>query len=96
MPRSQRPEIEIRPLLYVIQADAIDIDASSCGSTVQEEKMSRRALGFALPGSLGLILLAIWLILTGLGELLGVHFPSEGVILGLLALVAGVLILIGR
>jgi hypothetical protein len=57
--------------------------------------MSRR-VGFALPGSLGLILLAIWLILYGLIAVLGVHFPSEGIIMGLLALAAGILILIGR
>jgi hypothetical protein len=57
--------------------------------------MSRR-VGFALPGSLGLILLAIWLILTGLIAVIGFHFPSEGIILGLIALAAGILILIGR
>jgi hypothetical protein len=47
--------------------------------------------------SIGMILLAIWLILTGLMALVpSMTLPYAGVILGLLALVAGILILIGR
>lgn len=45
---------------------------------------------------LGLILLAVWLILTGLVQLLGLSFTGLPVILGLLAVAAGILILIGR
>lgn len=44
---------------------------------------------------LGFLLLGIWLVLTGLSSL-GLSFPGLGVILGLLALAAGVLILIER
>jgi hypothetical protein len=45
----------------------------------------------------GMILLAIYLILTGLLALiLSVAIPYAGIILGLLALIAGILILIGR
>jgi hypothetical protein len=42
----------------------------------------------------GMILLAVYLILVGLASLAGLVIPS--VIYGILALVAGILILIGR
>jgi hypothetical protein len=42
----------------------------------------------------GMLLLAIWLILSGLGGLIAIPIP--GVLLAALALIAGVLILIGR
>lgn len=45
---------------------------------------------------LGFVLLAIWLILWGLNGLVGLSFQGFGVILALLAIAAGVLILIGR
>jgi hypothetical protein len=44
----------------------------------------------------GMLLLAIWLILTGLFALFSISFAGEGVIMGILALAAGILILIGR
>ena len=44
---------------------------------------------------IGWILLAIWLILTGL-QAFGLNFPSEGIILAILAIAAGILILIER
>jgi hypothetical protein len=50
----------------------------------------------AINRSLGFVLLAIWLILTGLTTLAGFHFAYQGVIYGVLALAAGVLILLGR
>lgn len=46
--------------------------------------------------SLGMLVLAIWLILTGLIGLFGLTFPSSGIVMGILALAAGALILIGR
>jgi hypothetical protein len=46
--------------------------------------------------NVGMLLLAIWLILTGLFALFGISFAGEGVIMGILALAAGILILIGR
>ncbi len=57
--------------------------------------MSRRRVRFAFPERWGFILLAIWLILTGLIALLGLSFSGLGLIMGLLALVAGILILLG-
>ena len=46
--------------------------------------------------NLGMVLLSIWLILTGLLALVNLSFPSQGTIMALLALAAGILILIGR
>ena len=43
---------------------------------------------------LGYILLAIWLILEGLILLLGLSFAGLNVIMGLLALIAGIIILL--
>lgn len=43
--------------------------------------------------NLGMLLLAAWLIITGLGEF-GLRLP--GLIMGILAIAAGVLILLGR
>jgi hypothetical protein len=46
--------------------------------------------------NLGMLLLAIWLILTGLISLLGLSFAGLGTVMALLALAAGVLILLQR
>ncbi len=45
--------------------------------------------------NLGFLLLAIWLILTGLIALFRLSFTGLDIIMGLLALAAGILILIG-
>jgi hypothetical protein len=49
-----------------------------------------------LPANLGITLLAIWLIATGLMTLLSVSFANAGLILAVLALAAGILLLLGR
>jgi hypothetical protein len=50
-----------------------------------------------LTKSLGMLLLGIWLILTGLlGLVPGLAFAGSGTVLAVLALVAGILILLGR
>ena len=46
--------------------------------------------------SLGMICLAVYLILTGLVALFSVTFTGIGLVLGLLALLAGILLLAGR
>lgn len=46
------------------------------------------------PKSIGMILLAIYLILVGLMALAGVVIP--GILLGIVALAAGILILLGK
>ncbi len=47
------------------------------------------------PNNLGLLLLAIWLVATGLVSLLNISFTGSAVILALLAIAAGVFILLG-
>jgi hypothetical protein len=49
-----------------------------------------------LISSIGMWLLAIWLILTGLIPLLNLSFSGLGAIMQLLAIAAGVLIIIGK
>jgi hypothetical protein len=44
----------------------------------------------------GTLLLAIWLILYGLSQLVPFNFPGKAAIMALLALIAGILLLIGR
>ena len=51
----------------------------------------------AMPGrNLGRLLLAIYLILIGLLSLLSITFPASATVLAVLAVAAGVLLLIGR
>lgn len=45
---------------------------------------------------IGMLLLAIWLILTGLIGITDLSFNGLGLIMAILAIAAGVLILIGR
>ena len=49
-----------------------------------------------LTRNVGMLLLGIWLILTGLLQVASISIPGIGIILALLAIVAGILILIGR
>ena len=49
-----------------------------------------------LTGNLGLLLLAIWLIVTGLIPLLNLSFSGLGTVMAILAIAAGVLIVVGR
>jgi hypothetical protein len=46
--------------------------------------------------NLGMLLLALWLILTGLIPLLNLSFSGLGTFMSILALAAGILIVIGR
>ena len=48
------------------------------------------------PKNLGMVLLGIWLILSGLLPLLDVSFPRQGLLLAVIAIAAGILILLGR
>jgi hypothetical protein len=51
-------------------------------------------MAFTVTRSAGMLLLAIWLILTGLAGLVAVPIPH--VLMSALALIAGALILVGR
>jgi hypothetical protein len=53
-------------------------------------------MAIRLTRNLGMLLLAIWLILTGLMPLLNLSFSGAGTIMAILAIAAGVLLLIGR
>ncbi len=44
----------------------------------------------------GRMLLGVWLVLTGLIQVLGLHFDYMGLVLGILAIVAGVLVFLDR
>jgi hypothetical protein len=46
--------------------------------------------------NLGMLLLALWLILTGLIPLLNLSFSGLSTLMSILALAAGILIVIGR
>ncbi|HEX9449819.1 MAG TPA: hypothetical protein VF934_00220 [Burkholderiales bacterium] len=46
--------------------------------------------------NIGMLLLAIWLILTGLIPLLNFSFSGLGTVMAVLAIAAGILIIIGR
>lgn len=45
--------------------------------------------------SAGFVLLGIWLILTGLSRLARVNIPNRDIVLAVLAVIAGILILLG-
>jgi hypothetical protein len=49
-----------------------------------------------LPKHLGMVLLGIWLIVTGLLEFVSIPVPALGIVMAILAIAAGVLILLGR
>jgi hypothetical protein len=49
-----------------------------------------------LTKNLGMLLLGIWLILSGLIPLLGLSFSALALLMAILAVAAGVLILLGR
>jgi hypothetical protein len=46
--------------------------------------------------NLGMLLLAVWLVLTGLIPLLNLSFSGLGTVMAILAIAAGVLIVVGR
>jgi hypothetical protein len=49
-----------------------------------------------VPKDLGMLLLAIWLILTGLLQVVTIAIPAIGTIMAVLAIAAGALILLRR
>jgi hypothetical protein len=46
--------------------------------------------------NIGMLLLAVWLVLTGLIPLLNFSFSGLGTVMAILAIAAGVLIVVGR
>jgi hypothetical protein len=46
--------------------------------------------------NIGMLLLAVYLILYGLAQVIGLTFQHEGLVWGILTLAAGILLLLGR
>lgn len=46
--------------------------------------------------NIGMLLLAVWLIMTGLVPLLNIGFSGLGTVMAVLAIAAGILLVIGR
>ena len=66
------------------------------GRSVRRPYLGRKVNNMRLPKNLGMVLLGIWLIVTGLLQVVSIPVPAIGTILAVLAIAAGVLILIGR
>ena len=49
-----------------------------------------------LTRNIGMLLLALWLVLTGLIPLLSLSFSGLGIVMAVLAIAAGILIAVGR
>jgi hypothetical protein len=49
-----------------------------------------------LTRNIGMLLLALWLVLTGVIPLLSLSFSGLGIVMAVLAIAAGVLIAVGR
>lgn len=74
---------------------AYDVASDMIGPS-RTHKESNMKISKKLTQKLGMILLAIWLILTGLFQLVSFDFPYKAVIMSILAIAAGVLILFDR
>lgn len=59
-------------------------------------KLTKNLGMLLLTKNLGMLLLGIWLIVTGLLEVVSIRISDSGTILAVLAIAAGVLILLGR
>lgn len=72
------------------------------GSKIPQEFLSTervsapRKLSMKLTRSVGMLLLAVWLILSGLVPLLRLSFSGLGTVMAVLAIAAGILIAVGR
>jgi len=70
--------------------------ALAAGVLILMNNLRMGGRGGGLPANLGYLLLAIWLILTGMLPLLSITFAGSGTILAILAIAAGVLLLLRR
>ena len=72
------------------------LNACDEGARFSHKEVNNMKVNMKLPKNLGMLLLGIWLIVTGLLQVVSIHVPAIGPILALLAIAAGVLILLGR
>ena len=77
------------PAMNILTSGMLD---SPLGDTNQGLDMAR----INLTQNLGMLLLGIWLIVNGLIALLGLSFQGLPLLMGILALAAGILILLRR
>ena len=69
----------------------------SVGRRIKEKNLLQKEVNnMNLTKNLGMLLLGIWLIVTGLLQVVSIPIPAIGILLALLAIAAGVLILVGR
>jgi hypothetical protein len=67
--------------------------ASFFGAVISSDEWR---LQMKMTRNIGMLLLALWLILTGLIPLLNLNFSGLGTVMAILAIAAGILIAIGR
>src|SRR5450759_616904 len=74
------------------------VSSRRCSGCIGNRPLTQREIGdgMRVTKNLGMLLLAIWLILTGLLQVVSIAIPAIGTIMAVLAIAAGVLILIGR
>jgi hypothetical protein len=70
-----------------------DASLTAISVSTMRRSYSMRWIG---TNNLGMLLLGIWLIATGLLPFVSITFVNMGLVLAVLAIVAGVLILMGR
>jgi len=58
--------------------------------------LRRRMNTVRMPNNLGILLLAVWLILTGIIPLFNLTFSGLSIIMAILAIVSGVLLILNR
>jgi hypothetical protein len=76
-------------LIHVVEAqDAFGVRHPLC--------FAERSRSMKLTRNLGMLLLGIWLFLTGLIPLLSLSFSGLGTVMAILAIAAGALIILGR
>jgi hypothetical protein len=76
--------------------NALLSDASLSAALRQPNSTEGPRMAIRLTRNFGMLLLAIWLILTGLMPLLHLSFSGAGTMMAILAIAAGVLILVVR
>lgn len=62
----------------------------------ESHSLHKEVNNMKLVKNLGMLLLGIWLIVSGLLQVVRISVPHIGILMGLLAIAAGVLVLFGR
>jgi len=70
------------------------LDPQQIPSTINRIDLGVRAM--KVPSNLGMLLLGIWLIILGAMQLLSISLGGLAILVPILAIVAGILIILGR